>query len=1088
MPAPDVRVSVWKPDMSTCYTRDCIADFAGGRIVYEDSPGGCGAGELGLGLYYEQVEQRGYYTQLNIVEVSTGDDVLAQTITSNLATNSDSLSGWSLNNITVGTSGPGGSTDFEYAGTGSASPDSFAYRVVSVTAGQRYSFSVWVDNSATTSGNCAIQLFKSDLSTVYQQTLIPAGSAAGRFTVQNWLCPGGVTQVALIAAHVTSAVVAVGQKVKWSRPMFEAKSTSSAWYVPAAATTRVYVSDNRPYDTSQGEDQPQLYLWDGAALTMGIPVVGSPGLDPEAARWYLTCNAPLTMPGNPGTIGAYGLGAVVGRRRYAGVIRQRQRTNDRSPRATVRLGPLSSAFDEVQDGYTVGGGSSTDVTTAIYQFLLNAPATRWPQLSISAGNFAGTTGSTFSGNRAQATVGQMINDALSAVGALATAMTGSTAAGANTVLPVTAGTGASFAAGATITVGSGATQENCVVASAAANSVTVASTIYPHANADPITCASPDKWFVRVGHDRAPRMVRLYRGATNAYTYNLTLAQGTHAYEPVQVQVTDQDCATFYNAVLVNGNTNPSTQQPYSALVVDWASVNLTGRQIDGPPQTITALTSDAACAAAALGLLDQFSLGQLRGTFRLYTRNDFVADVKPQGLSNGDAVRGVNNVTITNFETGASNVFGLVTSVVTTLDFQSGDAWQDVAFQPFEPDWNAALLENGNAIATALHAGVGPGGGTGQYSVSPNAFPPTYSSASLVLATPAFTAVFGPGGTGQTAIPAHNTTLPASATSWIWLQANLTWTTTSTPSKPGAGAILYGYATTSAIGILGFTPSASVELLWIPAPAGTSVALSGQSATVKTYSTGFIDISVTLPFTISGTSAVDWIGQFQVLVGFYDPASLGKLQLIKSEAAAKSLTGAITASINGLPKNYAGQASSFAYYFELRVIATDGSYSTTSVDWTVAEGNTGVTTSAYANQPVLTTSAMFNAQGSMVPFVTDINLTVTAPAGQTYITASTNAGSIYRADGTTVSVPARTQNSSSGLDTTGATTYYVAASVGATSGTTGTMSFTFFTGTPTIAQQQALLADGYVVLITPAASPRPSGGGSGGGSGKRYL
>jgi hypothetical protein len=51
-------------------------DLNGGAIEYEDTPSGCGAGKISLGLTYEEVVNRGYYRGLNIVEISSGDNTL----------------------------------------------------------------------------------------------------------------------------------------------------------------------------------------------------------------------------------------------------------------------------------------------------------------------------------------------------------------------------------------------------------------------------------------------------------------------------------------------------------------------------------------------------------------------------------------------------------------------------------------------------------------------------------------------------------------------------------------------------------------------------------------------------------------------------------------------------------------------------------------------------------------------------------------------------------------------------------------------------------------------------------------------------
>ena len=75
----DVRVTVYDPFYAQVLSPDAVqfaGDFNGGTISYEDTPAGCGAAKLQLGLRYEDVAARGYWTAMNIVEISTGDNVM----------------------------------------------------------------------------------------------------------------------------------------------------------------------------------------------------------------------------------------------------------------------------------------------------------------------------------------------------------------------------------------------------------------------------------------------------------------------------------------------------------------------------------------------------------------------------------------------------------------------------------------------------------------------------------------------------------------------------------------------------------------------------------------------------------------------------------------------------------------------------------------------------------------------------------------------------------------------------------------------------------------------------------------------------
>ncbi len=600
----EVRVSIYSPNMTTCLVRDIVeqGDLAGGRVSYEDTPSGNGAGQLDLGLHYEELDARGYYAQLGIVEISTADDTLQAPI--------------------------------------------------------------------------------------------------------------------------------------------------------AAGATKLYVSSTLAYSIASGEDTQQLFLRNGSTLVMGIPVT-SVGTDGGGA--YCIVTPPITMPGNPSVIPAMPAGTIVGRRRYSGVIRRRDRSEDFIPKSTIALGPVSSAFDEVQGGYTIGSGAAVDVTTAILTFLLQY-ASRWPQLTISAGNFATATGQTFSGSQTQTTVGRMIADALGGI-------------------------------------------------------------------------TNGDSWTVRVGHDRKPRMLKLYTSSSNTYAYPVTFTQGTTAFEPTNISVQDAQTSGAYNSIQVFGGTNPATQQPYSAIVQDAASIStVIGRQIDGNPVTNTSCMSVAACAAYGQSLLNAQATGRLQGSFRILTVSNGVHDFAPQGLADGDAIRGINCVTLAGFLAGAPSVYGLASSVVSTIDINSGTRYQDVTFAPIEPDWMAAVAERDNANATSLHANTGTGNSISSFTVSPNAYPPIYSAASLTVGTPAFKAIFA-AGTAQVDVPAALVAsfgLTANTTTWVSLNASLAWVQSYT-STPIAGTIPYGFFSTNASGVVGFTQSASVGI-GPTAPIGTTLTVGSPT------------------------------------------------------------------------------------------------------------------------------------------------------------------------------------------------------------------------------------------------------------------
>ncbi|MGZ4123325.1 MAG: hypothetical protein ACXVOI_08960, partial [Tumebacillaceae bacterium] len=700
---------------------DVSSDFAGGNIKYESTTAGCGAAQLKLGLRYEEVDSKGYYTDFNLLEISSADDQLKTSITS--------------------------------------------------------------------------------------------------------------------------------------------------------GATKLYVNDNTVYTSSYSPEAQMLYLWDGSTLTMRIPVTGT-GSDGGGA--YITVGAPLSGGGNPTTIPAYAAGTAIGRRRYCGQIIKRSRTNLNDPlQSVISCSGLINRLSDANGTFTMTASANVDIGPAIYQ-VLQQFASYWPEFTIAPGNFP-TVGNVASGTWQQASPMRVIGDMIGQ------------AANSNTLV------------------------------------------------------FNGDLWVIFVGHDRTPRLVKLYTASTNTYTYNVTLAQGVNAFEPLNVKNDDQDASQLFNRVLVNGDTDPVTKQPVQAIVQDQASHDLYQRWIDATPVTNVACKTVAQCQALGQALLSQNSLGRSNVQLQVYTDEPAVG---PHGLYKGDVVLGIHNVTVTRFQgtgacknrvpdselqyasggvgslwtnsgltfasgagpngsnawtftgTGAAsgnkfayspyfdvvpgqpftlscyvdarhvtsgqigfklydsalstligtvlqtsgtvsristsspiiipagvakvvavphtnnatiasgtlavwsqpqieyggnpatsyvpnyaapNVYGLVASAVTTMDSQ-GYHQQDVKFSAIEPDWNAAMSERANALASALQANTMTQAANDQYIVSPQAYQYdtagnlNLSTSGLVVTVPQFVAQFAISSVPQ-ACGGNTFTLNASATNWVWLNSGNTWT-----------------------------------------------------------------------------------------------------------------------------------------------------------------------------------------------------------------------------------------------------------------------------------------------------------------------
>ncbi len=162
---------------------------------------------------------------------------------------------------------------------------------------------------------------------------------------------------------------------------------------------------------------------------------------------------------------------------------------------------------------------------------------------------------------------------------------------------------------------------------------------------------SSDQWFVRVGHDRKPRMVKYFTQSTNTYTYNVTLTQGFTEFEPTSITFQDEDSSNIYNAIMVTGDSDATTGQPVSAIVLDSTAATLVGFQIDGAPVSNVGIKDVTAAAAYGLGLVDQYALPVAKNQLLVYTQNDTVTGPTPGSMKSGDVVRACANVIVAGFD-----------------------------------------------------------------------------------------------------------------------------------------------------------------------------------------------------------------------------------------------------------------------------------------------------------------------------------------------------------------------------------------------------------------------------------------------------
>ena len=635
-----LRMSIYD-HTGTMLLLDVSSDLAGGDVTYEDTPNGCGAAQLTLGLLYEQVISDGYYTARNIIEISSGDDCVQ--------------------------------------------------------------------------------------------------SAFG------------------------------------------------------LGATKIYVGSKGGYDTGIGHDKGQIALFDGATLTMCIPVTG---VGTDGGGDYITVGPPLAAYSNPTSIPAYGAGTIIYRRRYAGIIMGRQLQSSRDPTTIVTCAGLSQRINEITCTFALKT-TTVDMGTAMLNLLIDF-ASNVPELPISPTNFVLTGQTTFDASYQRVQMSSIMGDLLSAAG------------------------------------------------------------------------SGGDSWTLRIGHDRTPRLIRTYAMTGNTYTYNVTLQQGVTYFEARIFQNNDQDASQLYNTIEIIGDTDPVTNNPITAIVQDSLSISLYG-EIDAQPVTNTACKSAAQCALYGQSLLNQKAAPRSNATVTVATRNDVYVSGAPMGLSRGDVVLGVHNITVTEISP-APNVYGLVSSAVTTVT-PGGDTIQTVRFSAIEPNWNDDIAERANALANALRQNTTTPVAVGSNFIDPLGFQVTING--LTVTTDEFGAIFALGSMAVDCGGSYRPfTLVASTTNWVWLTPSGGWIIAQDPSQQ-SGCILYAIYTTNATTVVGHINKAATGLVSIPISALPS--MGSQASPVLTnvsaisypvVGNGSYDAQVSFKVDVTSAPWLVGLGLFAMLVG----------------------------------------------------------------------------------------------------------------------------------------------------------------------------------------------------------------------------
>jgi hypothetical protein len=765
----DVRVSIFEPDMSATLALDIVStgdfttqyELAGGGIKYEDTPQGCGAGQLSLGLRLEEAYAKGYYSGLNIVEISTADNILQSTLCQNIVPNSD-LAGsvssgaiewtdtssgvlaWVLN----GAQG-GQQSAFQATGSGGAVNGTQYSQTMLSTVGIQMKIGGYIDATNCSGNTPRIRIMDPTRTTTYF-TLNAVNGSAGPKTGLWTPTTGQTSFVYVFDANGTT--LASTKKLTFALPIATTQTQlANGHYISSAAGGVAYLDTSWTFDPSTGEDAQQAYFWDGSTLTMRCPVtkVGQDATDP-----YIEIGQPL----DGGVLIAYGAGTLVGRRRYSGRIVALDQTNDKNPNGTVTLVGMRAGLADVYDTFTVGRSAAIDASAAVYA-AFSQNSGRWPYYNIQSANFP-TVGSIYSGTKTNVSVEQFISDVVT-------------------------------------------------------------------------TIPTGDVWVLRVGHDRTPRLMKLYSGASNSYVYNVSLDQNGLTFAPMNVEIKSEDCSGLFNALLVTGDQDPVTKQPVQAISYDANSIALLRLQIDGAPVSNLGCKSTQDCANYGLGLLNQFSIPRSNNKFTVFVRNDqSYAQDNVGRTTQGDVVRAVANTAVSGFENqpygaGAGNPYpsinGLGVSVQTVIDFQTLDRWQEVQNSAIQPSWQAAIQERSNALANALMGNTLTGTGLDQYFVDVTAYSAVHQSGLNVSVGP-FKAVFALGSSPVNVgtFPSTQSTFTCYANSlnWVWLGVSggvPFWNVQQNNATAQTGQILYAIVQTNATSIMGLQPKAPIGLLEIP-------------------------------------------------------------------------------------------------------------------------------------------------------------------------------------------------------------------------------------------------------------------------------
>ncbi len=1100
----DAIAAVYNPAKTACYAEDITASGTLNAPIlsmqYEDTPDGCGAATLNLSQYYEQPYDQGIWTAYNIVEISTGDNVTT-------AATAAVGTGGTLN-VPVDSAWPfdptrgedhqlvylknGTTRSYRCAlqGIGYSNAPTIVHTASDSTNGAT---SITLTIPAATAGNQMFVMLScaSSVAVTY-----PAGFAyinhgangASFLGLVSKSAAGGETSLVFTFASSTAASVEY-QEIHGASGILSAVNTAQSgpsFMAPQLASTQIGALAYTVFTSVSGANPSTPYGWN----LVGAP---APTSNQLAAFWtYCTDTNPYN-------------------------------------------GQLGWANGSTTAGVTATVIWVTSSTPAPY-IIIGTPADGSNLPAYPAGTIVGRrryAGRIVKRVRENSktplmtlTLAGLQNDLGNCIGDFLIALSAAQDVGALCYQAI-----ANFAASHFPFFALSQTNFPTTGATYSGNNTNITVDAFLQYALDAITTG--DQWNLRVGHDLTPRLVKIFDYATLSYTYNVTLPQSTAAsplwgFEPVKVTVSDQDTSNAYNAIMVTGDST-ATGQSTSAIVTDATAITALGFQIDGPAQSNLACKTNQQCAIAAQGLLNANVLPVSVQQGTVPTNWQLPLTTSPGLIQRGDVVRGVANVTVTNFPGDAPSIAGLVQTAQSTYDWDALDSQQDVTFQAVIPDFNAQAKEIANATSQSLTNNTQPGVGNGQYQIETSGALFTY--AGLVVTAPFYHAVFAQN-TLPVAIASQTITLTASTVNYVWLTPSGTYVVQTGHSTPLSGDIPYAKFQCNATQIIGSQLLAATGLI-VP---GVNLVVDSQMTSGVVYDLGSGTGSSkgagdwTLDYT--GTLTTQYLGKGTSSTGAnpiiihdasHNYGRQSKTPIVVPAGTEVWLSGYCSSTValvgGGTPQWQLVDATTNAVYLTAPYTGIQGGRSvcaaawtpttqtTVIVDYTAASANPvgGILVFAepkveFASQPSAyspgpqvdtTISSSGNAQASNLSAVPDFVLTYSYSASNNNLTYWAGAGGISGAaipitlpDGSVIATPA--------IGTSSSPITYNAGSSGVTvnaliywSLSQGAWVTTLQNTAITAAQIGTAYADGTSVIIASLSqSPLPGATGtSGGGS-----